>query len=60
MESSGQHAETIKGTMDEKAETVMNGVLERDVKSYNRMCGCICITVLEKNVQNDQDGSKYV
>lgn len=46
LESSGRHAETIKGKMDEKAETVTNRVVKVGKKTYNGLIGHICITVL--------------
>lgn len=37
-----------------KAETLTNRVVERDVKSYNRMFGYICITItrMEQSIYN--------
>lgn len=45
LESSGEHAETIKGKMDEKAETVT----KKAVKGGERAdSGHMCITLLAK------------
>lgn len=52
LESSGLHAETIKGKTDEKAETVTERVDKRGERGDSGLSGHICITFEGKNMQN--------
>ena len=48
VESSGLHAETIKGKMDEKAETVTESVVKRGDRADSGPFGHMCITLMKQ------------